>query len=40
MQEALREIYGDAKGKNKKEVARICIVVSLIFDLLSFLVKI
>ncbi|KAF8387415.1 hypothetical protein PRIPAC_76557 [Pristionchus pacificus] len=33
MQEALREIYGDAKGKNKKEVARICIV--LLSDLVS-----
>ncbi|GMR56770.1 hypothetical protein PMAYCL1PPCAC_26965 [Pristionchus mayeri] len=33
MQEALREIYGDAKGKNKKEVARICVI--LLSDLVS-----
>ncbi|GMT08733.1 hypothetical protein PFISCL1PPCAC_30, partial [Pristionchus fissidentatus] len=33
LQEALREIYGDAKGKNKKEVARQCVI--LISDLIS-----
>ncbi|GMS78228.1 hypothetical protein PENTCL1PPCAC_403 [Pristionchus entomophagus] len=33
MQEAMRDIYGDVKGKNKKELARICVI--LLSDLIS-----